>query len=98
MPPCSASSFFLPMGQWNSLVVAGFRDGKSFLGLTTMLGVHYSESHVAAGFGSQLARPLFRESQVGRWDWLLGFPPSSYSFFGGREPTRVVSLCTWVCL
>eukprot|EP00884_Botryococcus_braunii_P014367 jgi/Botrbrau1/22931/Bobra.0030s0009.1 len=45
---------------WNSIVVGGLVDGKPFLGTVGMLGTHYSDEHVATGFGNQLARPLFR--------------------------------------
>lgn len=50
---------------WNSLVVAGVdsTSGEAFLGTVSMLGVQYSDSHVATGFGAHLARPLFREKQ-----------------------------------
>jgi len=50
---------------WNSLVVAGVSptNGESFLGTVSMIGVAYSDSHVATGFGAHLARPLFREKQ-----------------------------------
>ncbi len=34
---------------WNSLVVGGLQDGKPFLGTITMLGVHYSDDHIATG-------------------------------------------------
>ena len=34
---------------WNSLVVGGVQDGKPFLGTITMLGVHYSDDHIATG-------------------------------------------------
>lgn len=46
---------------WNSVVVAGLQDDKPFLGTISMLGVHFSDEHIATGFGQQLARPLFRE-------------------------------------
>lgn len=46
---------------WNSLVVGGIADGKPFLGSISMLGVHFTDDHVASGFGNHLARPLFRE-------------------------------------
>eukprot|EP00877_Chromochloris_zofingiensis_P009749 jgi/Chrzof1/5027/Cz15g09020.t1 len=46
---------------WNTLVVGGVEDGKSFLGMVGMIGTHYTDSHVATGFASMLARPLFRE-------------------------------------
>ena len=37
--------------------------GESFLGTVNMIGVCYTDSHVATGFGAHLARPLFREKQ-----------------------------------
>ncbi|KAK9804889.1 hypothetical protein WJX72_010345 [[Myrmecia] bisecta] len=46
---------------WNSLVICGFQDGKPFLGTVGMIGTHYTDEHVATGFGNMLARPLFRE-------------------------------------
>lgn len=49
---------------WNSLIIGGVEpDGKGFLGCVSMIGTHYTDSHVATGFASQLARPLFRERQ-----------------------------------
>jgi 20S proteasome subunit beta 7 len=49
---------------WNSLVVAGTKNGESFLGTVGMIGQHYADSHVAAGFGNHMARPLFREKHT----------------------------------
>ena len=48
---------------WNSLVIAGVdkESGESFLGTVGMIGSHYTDAHVATGFGAHLARPLFRE-------------------------------------
>ena len=48
---------------WNSLVVGGVDagSGEKFLGCIGMLGVSYTDGHVATGFGAHLARPLFRE-------------------------------------
>ena len=47
---------------WNSLVVGGLADdGAPFLGSVGILGVAYTDGHVATGFGAHLARPLFRE-------------------------------------
>jgi len=47
---------------WNSLVVAGCdKQGVPFLGTVGMIGSHYTDAHVATGFGAHLARPLFRE-------------------------------------
>eukprot|EP00245_Coleochaete_scutata_P005207 TRINITY_DN18575_c0_g1_i1.p1 TRINITY_DN18575_c0_g1~~TRINITY_DN18575_c0_g1_i1.p1 ORF type:complete len:259 (-),score=33.58 TRINITY_DN18575_c0_g1_i1:254-1030(-) len=45
---------------WNSLVIAGVRDAEIQLGVVTMIGVHYSDSFVATGFGNHLAIPIFR--------------------------------------
>ena len=50
---------------WNSLVVAGLmKDGTQFLGTVGMIGQHYTDSHLAAGFGNHMARPLFREKHT----------------------------------
>lgn len=49
---------------WNSLVVAGVKNGRSFLGTVGMIGQHYEDSHIAAGFGNHMARPLFREKHT----------------------------------
>ena len=48
---------------WNSLVVGGVDrvSGESFLGTVGMIGTHYTDAHVATGFGAHLARPIFRE-------------------------------------
>eukprot|EP00798_Chlamydomonas_sp_ICE-L_P020095 gene20095-26813_t len=49
---------------WNTLVVGGVNpDGTSFLGCVSMVGTHYTDSHVTTGFANHLARPLFRERQ-----------------------------------
>ncbi|KAK9793714.1 hypothetical protein WJX73_005874 [Symbiochloris irregularis] len=46
---------------WNSLVIGGIEHGKPFLGTVGMIGTHYTDDHIATGFGNMLARPLFRE-------------------------------------
>jgi len=47
---------------WNSLVVAGVDgEGATFLGTIGMIGTHYEDDHVAAGFGNHIARPIFRD-------------------------------------
>jgi len=47
---------------WNSLVVAGLKtNGETFLGTVGMIGTHYEDDHVCAGFGNHIARPIFRE-------------------------------------
>ncbi|KAL1132654.1 hypothetical protein AAG570_010606 [Ranatra chinensis] len=47
---------------WNSIVVAGFDDGKPFLGAIDKLGLGYKDQCIANGFGSYLAVPLMREA------------------------------------
>jgi len=49
---------------WNSLVVGGVKDGRHFLGMVGMIGQFYEDSHLAAGFGNHIARPLFREKHT----------------------------------
>ncbi len=34
---------------WNSIVVGGVQDGKPFLGTVGMLGVQFSDEHIATG-------------------------------------------------
>lgn len=34
---------------WNNVVVAGLQDEKPFLGMISMLGVHFSDEHIATG-------------------------------------------------
>ena len=47
---------------WNSFVVGGVNaKGETFLGTVGMIGTHYADDHVAAGFGNHIARPIFRE-------------------------------------
>jgi 20S proteasome subunit beta 7 len=46
---------------WNSLVVAGWHEGRPFLGTLGMIGTNYIDETVATGFGNHLARPLMRE-------------------------------------
>jgi 20S proteasome subunit beta 7 len=48
---------------WNNIIVSGVQDGEPFLGLVTMNGTHYSDSHITTGFANGLARPLMRERQ-----------------------------------
>ncbi|PKI73134.1 hypothetical protein CRG98_006476 [Punica granatum] len=46
---------------WNSLVLGGVKNGQKYLGMVSMIGVHFEDNHVATGFGNHLARPIFRE-------------------------------------
>ena len=34
---------------WNSIVIGGVQDGKPFLGTVSMLGVQFSDEHIATG-------------------------------------------------
>ena len=45
---------------WNSLVVAGFKDGESYLGTVDSIATSYTDDHIATGYGEYLARPLMR--------------------------------------
>jgi len=47
---------------WNSVVVAGFKNGESFLGTVDLLGTQYEDDMIATGFGAHLALPLMREA------------------------------------
>jgi len=51
---------------WNSMIVGGFKDGKSFLGYVDLLGTTYSSSTIATGYGSMIAIPLLRKAVEGR--------------------------------
>jgi len=47
---------------WNQVVVAGFRNGQSFLGLTDLYGTSYEDGTIATGYGAYIAIPLMREA------------------------------------
>ncbi|KZW03151.1 proteasome endopeptidase complex, beta subunit [Exidia glandulosa HHB12029] len=55
---------------WNSLLVGGFKDGKSFLGYVDLLGTTYTASTLATGYGSMIAQPLLRKYVEGREETL----------------------------
>ncbi|XP_047313439.1 proteasome subunit beta type-4-like [Impatiens glandulifera] len=46
---------------WNSLILGGVKNGNKYLGTVSMIGVQYSDDHVATGFGNHLARPILRD-------------------------------------
>ncbi|KAI5064249.1 hypothetical protein GOP47_0020919 [Adiantum capillus-veneris] len=46
---------------WNTLILGGVKKGVKYLGMVSMIGVHFRENHVASGFGNHLARPIFRD-------------------------------------
>lgn len=47
---------------WNSLVVAGFQDGESFLGYVDLVGTSYTDEYVVTGMGAYLALPILRKA------------------------------------
>jgi len=47
---------------WNSIVIAGFRDGKAYLGTTDLYGTMYEDSFIATGLGAHMALPLLRKA------------------------------------
>eukprot|EP01098_Paradermamoeba_levis_P004332 TRINITY_DN1864_c0_g1_i1.p1 TRINITY_DN1864_c0_g1~~TRINITY_DN1864_c0_g1_i1.p1 ORF type:complete len:246 (-),score=70.43 TRINITY_DN1864_c0_g1_i1:98-835(-) len=47
---------------WNNLVLGGFRNGKSFLGLVDLYGTYYEDDTLATGYGAHIARPLLRNA------------------------------------
>ncbi|KAL1696484.1 nucleophile aminohydrolase [Schizophyllum commune] len=55
---------------WNSLLVGGYKDGERFLAYVDLLGVTYSSSTLATGFGAYLAQPLLRKAVEGNEDTL----------------------------
>ncbi|KAF8521148.1 proteasome endopeptidase complex beta subunit [Gautieria morchelliformis] len=57
---------------WNSLIVGGYKDGKSFLAYVDLLGTTYSASTIATGYGAYIAQPLLRKAVEGKEDILTG--------------------------
>ncbi|EFJ08393.1 hypothetical protein SELMODRAFT_272144 [Selaginella moellendorffii] len=46
---------------WNNIILGGVKNGKKYLGVVSMIGVHFEDDHVATGFGQHLARPELRK-------------------------------------
>jgi len=46
---------------WGQFVVAGYKGGKSFLGLADLRGTSYQDNTIATGYGGHIARCLMRE-------------------------------------
>ncbi|KAJ3577011.1 hypothetical protein NP233_g17 [Leucocoprinus birnbaumii] len=67
---------------WNSLLVGGFKDGKSFLAYVDLLGTTYSASTLATGYGAYLAQPLLRKEVEGKEDTLTA-----------EEAVRIMETC-----
>ncbi|GJJ14284.1 hypothetical protein Clacol_008548 [Clathrus columnatus] len=51
---------------WNSLLIGGFKDGKSFLAYVDLLGTTYQSPSIATGYGAYIAIPLLRKVVDGR--------------------------------
>lgn len=47
---------------WNTVLVAGHKNGESFLGYVDKIGTAYQDSSLATGFGAYLARPMLRDA------------------------------------
>eukprot|EP01112_Ceratiomyxa_fruticulosa_P001656 TRINITY_DN1182_c0_g1_i2.p1 TRINITY_DN1182_c0_g1~~TRINITY_DN1182_c0_g1_i2.p1 ORF type:complete len:263 (-),score=42.98 TRINITY_DN1182_c0_g1_i2:216-1004(-) len=47
---------------WNSIIVIGHREGKSFLGTVDLQGTCYKEDYIATGYGAYIALPLIRHA------------------------------------
>jgi 20S proteasome subunit beta 7 len=47
---------------WNQLIVAGFRDNKSFLGTVNYHGTSFEDNTIATGYGNYMAQPLLRKA------------------------------------
>nr|CAB3265224.1 proteasome subunit beta type-4-like [Phallusia mammillata] len=47
---------------WNTVIVAGFDDGKAFLGSVDKIGIAFEAPSVACGFGAYLGQPLLRKA------------------------------------
>jgi len=47
---------------WGQIIVAGFRDGRSYLGVTDLRGTCYTDENIATGYGNYIARALLRKA------------------------------------
>jgi len=47
---------------WNNIIIAGSRDGKTYLGTSDLYGSMYTEDFVATGLGAHMALPLIRKA------------------------------------
>lgn len=46
---------------WNSVIIAGFRDGAAYLGTSDLYGTMYEDTFIATGLGAHMALPLLRQ-------------------------------------
>ncbi|KAJ1556226.1 Proteasome subunit beta type-7 [Cladochytrium tenue] len=47
---------------WNSLVVAGQKNGENFLGFVDLQGTTYQSPSIATGYGAYIAQPMLRKA------------------------------------
>ena len=47
---------------WNELIVAGYKDGKGFLGFVDLIGTMYQDDVISTGFASYICTPLLRKA------------------------------------
>jgi len=47
---------------YNQFILAGFRNGQSFLGQVDLVGTSFTDETLATGFGAHIARPLLRKA------------------------------------
>jgi len=47
---------------YNQFVLAGFRDGQSFLGQVDLYGTAFEDTTLATGYGAYIAKPLLRKA------------------------------------
>jgi len=47
---------------WNHVLLAGFDEGKSFLGAVDLYGTTYTDNYLSTGYGQYLAMPLIRKA------------------------------------
>jgi len=48
---------------WNTVTIAGYKDGYPFLGSVDKIGIAFEANTVASGFGAYLSQPLLRRAQ-----------------------------------
>ncbi len=46
---------------YNQFLLAGYRDGKAFLGFVDKLGTNFEDNHISTGYGAHIAIPLLRK-------------------------------------
>lgn len=47
---------------WNTIIVAGVRDGEAYMGSSNLYGTAYQDDYIASGLGAHMALPLMRKA------------------------------------